>query len=107
MKVRLGTTQIGLGRYLGMWGVIVVAFTWQTYMHDDLTGHTGDVVDYLRWNIIQWYTGAALAPLVVKLGEHYPILVPLRLAELWVPLFASIGMTGLALLIGAMVSTLF
>ncbi|MGN6482554.1 sensor histidine kinase, partial [Luteibacter sp.] len=107
MKVRLGTMQIGLGRYFGMWGVIVLAFTWQTYMHGELTGHTGDVVDYLRWNIIQWYTWAALAPLVFKLGEHYPIVVPLRLAELWVPLFASIGMTGLALLIGATVSTLF
>ena len=107
MKVRLGNTQIGLGRYLGLWGVVVLAFTWQSYMHDDLTGHTGDLPDYLRWNIIQWYTWAALAPLVFKLGEHYPVLVPLRLGELWIPLLASVGMTGLSLLLGAAVSTFF
>jgi hypothetical protein len=105
MKVRLGNTQIGMGRYLGLWGVVALVFAWQGYMRDDLLGHTWDFIDYMRWSAIQWYTWAALAPLVFRLGEHYPIRVPLRLGELWIPLLASLGMTGLALLIGALVST--
>jgi two-component system, LytTR family, sensor kinase len=105
MKVRLGNTEIGLARYLGMWGVVALVFAWQGYMRDSLMGHTWDVSDYVRWSVIEWYTWPALAPLVFRLGEHYPIRLPLKFSELWIPFLGSVGMTGLALLIGASVST--
>ncbi|QWT21666.1 histidine kinase [Bacillus sp. NP157] len=105
MKVRLGTTQMGMSRYLSLWGAVAVVFALQGYMRDDLGGRTWDMSDYLRWSIIQWFTWAALAPLVFRLGEHFPVRTPLRWRELWMPLLASVGMTGLALLIGALVSS--
>ncbi|PWK87761.1 sensor histidine kinase [Fulvimonas soli] len=107
MKVRLGSTEIGLARYLGLWSVVALVFAVQGYLRDDLSGHTWSVSDYLRWSAIQWYTWAALTPLVFRLAASYPVRVPLRLRELWMPLLASLGVTALALMIGAMVSTFF
>jgi len=107
MKVRLGTTEIGLARYLGLWGVVAVVFAVQGYMRDDLGGHTWSMFDYLRWSAIQWYTWALLAPQVFRLGLHYPLRLPLRRQSIGWLLLASVGFTVLALLIGAVVSTLF
>ncbi|MEP7184308.1 MAG: histidine kinase [Rhodanobacter sp.] len=107
MKVRLGNAHIGLARYLALWGVVAVVFAVQGYMRDGLNGHTWSAFDYLRWSGIEWYTWAALAPLVFRLGARYPIVLPLRLDALWSRLLASVGVTFLALLIGAVVSTLF
>ncbi|WP_043599096.1 sensor histidine kinase [Dyella ginsengisoli] len=107
MMVRLGNTRIGLFRYLGLWAVVVVVFALQGFMQDALAGHTFALVDYLRWSIIQWYTWAALAPLVFKLAAKYPIQSPVRLRGLGMQLPASLGMTVFAILIGAFVSTAF
>jgi two-component system, LytTR family, sensor kinase len=107
MKVRLGTAEIGMARYLGLWGIVAIVFAFQGYMRDDLSGHTFDFFDYVRWSVIQWYIWAALAPLVFRLGEHFPIRVPLRLRELWMPLLASVGITALSMFLGALVSTFF
>lgn len=107
MKVRLGTTEIGLARYLGLWGVVTVLFAIQRDMHDGLNGHTWAMFDYLRWSAIQWYTWAALAPMVFRLGLRYPLRLPLRRRSLGWLVLASVGFTFLALLIGALVSTLF
>ncbi len=107
MRVRLGNTDIGMGRYLGLWGVVALVFAVQGYLRDDLSGHTWSAIDYLRWSAIQWYTWAALAPLVFRLAASYPLRLPLRLRELGMPLLASVGVTAVALLIGAMVSTVF
>ena len=107
MMVRLGNTQIGLFRYLGLWAAVVAVFAVQRFMHDALNGHTWSVFDYLRWSIIQWYTWAALAPMVFRLAVKYPIQSPVRLRGLGMQLPASLGVTLLAMLIGAFVSTAF
>lgn len=104
MKVRLGTAQIGLARYIGLWTVLAVVFAVQHYLHDDLSGRTWGAFTYLRWSLIQWYTWAALAPQVFRLAARYPIRPPVRLRGLGMQLPLSIGVTMLAQLIGASVS---
>ncbi|OOG60193.1 histidine kinase [Rhodanobacter sp. C03] len=107
MMVRLGNTQIGLLRYLGLWGAVVAVFALQGFMHDAMNGKTWSAFDYLRWSIIEWYTWAALAPLVFRLAAKYPIQSPVRLRGLGMQLPASVGVTLLAMFIGAFVSTAF
>ncbi len=107
MKVRLGNTKIGLFSYLGLWAVVVVVFTIQRSMQDALYGRNWTIFDDLRWSIIQWYSWAALAPLVFRLAAKYPIQSPARLRGLGMQLLASVGVTLLAMLIGAFVSTAF
>jgi len=107
MQIRLGNTEIGLSRYLGLWSAMVVVFAVQQSLHDAINGPTWSASDYLRWSMIQWYTWAALAPLVFRLAQRYPIQAPLRLRGLGMQLSASIGVTLLALAIGAFVSTAF
>ena len=107
MKIRLGDTEIGLFHYLGLWTAVVVVFAVQRFLHDAINGPTWSVFDYLRWSMIQWYAWAALAPLVFRLAERYPVQAPLRLRGLGAQLPASVGVTLLALAIGAFVSTAF
>jgi sensor histidine kinase YesM len=84
-----------------------VVFAIQGFMTDAFNGNTWSVFDYLRWSMIQWYTWAALAPMVFRLSARHPIRPPLRLRSLGMHLFASAGVTLLAILIGATVSSLF
>jgi two-component system, LytTR family, sensor kinase len=107
MKIRLGDAQIGLFRYLGLWTAVAVVFAVQRYLGDGLRGQSWSMSDYLRWSLIQWYTWAALAPLVFRLAARYPIRAPVRLRGLGAQLPASVGVTLLAMVIGALVSTLF
>ena len=107
MMIRLGNTQIGLFRYLGLWAVVVAVFTVQRSMQDELYGRDWSVFDDLRWSIIQWYTWAALAPWVFRLAAKYPIQSPVRLRGLGMQLPVSVGVTLLAMFIGAFVSTAF
>ena len=107
MKVRLGSIEIGLARYLALWTAVVLVFAAQGAVHDALYGQLWPPSVYLRWSMIQWYTWAALAPMVFRLAERRPIQSPLRLrAVLW-HLSASIGVTLLAVVVGALVSSVF
>ncbi len=107
MKIRLGDNEIGLARYLGLWSMVVVAFAVQGYLHDAYHGFTWSPFDYLRWSMVQWYTWAALAPLVFRLAARHPIRPPLRLRALGTHIPASLGVSGLAVLVGAFVSSVF
>ncbi len=108
MMVRLGNTQIGLFRYLGLWGGVVLVFAVQGFMQDVMNGSTvWSIFDYLRWSMIEWYTWAAVTPLVFQLAQKYPIQSPVRLRGLGMQLLASFGVTMLVILIGAFVSTAF
>ena len=108
MKIRLGDKEIGLYRYLGLWTVVVVVFAAQRVVDDKVANaHLWPPDVYLRWSMIQWYAWAALAPLVFRLAQRYPIQAPLRLRGLGMQLPASVGVTFLALAIGAFVSTAF
>ncbi|MEW5319937.1 MAG: hypothetical protein WDW38_011048 [Sanguina aurantia] len=107
MMVRLGNTQIGLFRYLGLWGAVVIVFALQGFMQDVMLGHTWSGLDYLRWSMIEWYAWAAMTPLVFRLGALYPIQSPVRLRGLGVQLLASVAVTFLVILVGAFVSTGF
>jgi two-component system LytT family sensor kinase len=107
MKVRLGTMEIGLARYIGLWTVLVVVFGIQRYLRDEVVGQTWSAIVYLRWSMIQWYVWAALAPLVFRLALAYPIIGTARLRNLARHVAASLGMTVLAMLIGALISTPF
>ena len=107
MKIRLGNTQIGLGRYLGLWTAVVVLFALQNFVTDALDGHTWSAWDYLRWAGIRWYAWAALAPMVFRLAERYPIQTSMHVQGLAVQLLASMAVTLLVLSIGALVSVAF
>ena len=107
MKIQLGSTEISLSRYLIVWSAVVLVFAAQGYFHDRLLGGRWSVVDYVRWSTIQWFAWAALAPLVFRLAASHPIQWPLRLRSLRWHVGASLGVTLLAILIGAAVSNLF
>ena len=108
MKIRLGSTEIGFWRYFTLWTAVVVVFA----MQGSLTAGLGDgqsfgIFTYLRWSMIQWYTWAALAPWVFRLAERYPVRAPFRLRALGTQLMVSVGVTFLAMVVGAMASTVF
>jgi two-component system, LytTR family, sensor kinase len=107
MIIRLGSTEISLSRYATLWTALVLVFAFLGFMHDAMNGHTWSPWDYLRWSMIQWYTWAALAPMVFRLAERHPIQPPTRMAALGFHFVAGAGATLLAIIIGAMVSTLF
>lgn len=108
MKVRLGHADIGLLRYLGLWTGVAAVFGVQECLRDIVDDHhVWPLWDYLRWGMIQWYTWAALAPWVFRLAQRYPIRAPVRLRGLGRQLPLSLGVTAAAMVIGALVSTLF
>ncbi len=108
MTIRLGNIEMGWGRYLGLWTAVALLFAMQGFLQDALLGReVWSLVDYLRWSMVQWYTWAALAPWVFRIAQRHPVTPPLRLASLAVPILAGIGITWLALIIGALVSSLF
>lgn len=107
MKIRLGSTEIGFWRYLALWTVVAVAFAIQKSLTDGLNNSSWPMFTYLRWSMIQWYTWAALAPTVFRLAERYPVRAPFRLRGLGAQLVVSVGVTFLAMVVGAMVSTVF
>jgi two-component system LytT family sensor kinase len=107
MKIRLGNTEIGLFRYLALWTAVALLFTLQTKLNNGLHRPNWPLWDLIRWSLIQWYTWAALAPLVFRLAERYPVSSPLRLRGLGKQLVASLCTTFVAMMIGALVSTLF
>jgi two-component system LytT family sensor kinase len=107
MKIRLGSTEIGFARYLGLWSAVMAVFAVQAFFNDASNGMGWSIFDYLRWSMIQWYVWAALAPYVFRFSERHPIQPPLRLRSLGTHLFASVGVTLVAIIIGALVSTLF
>lgn len=107
MKVRLGTFDIGLGRYIGLWTVVAVVFAIQRSIHDDLDNHAFDTLTYLRWSLIQWYSWAVLAPLVFRLAARYRFDPAHRLRGIGIHALASMGVTLLSMVIGAVVSTFF
>jgi len=108
MKIRLGDMEIDATRYLALWSLIVLAFAVQRMIHDALLGgQVWSMFVYLRWSMIQWYTWAALAPLVFRLAAGHPIQSSGRLSAIRFHLVASIGVTVIAVIIGAGVSILF
>ena len=62
MKIRLGDTEIGLGRYLALWGAVALVFAVQRIVHDALLGHLWPPGVYLRWSIVQWSTWPQAEP---------------------------------------------
>ncbi|MCX5511714.1 hypothetical protein, partial [Pseudomonas sp. BJa3] len=73
MKIRLGTLDIGLFRYLGLWTAVALLFTLQAKLNNGLDSPSWPLWDLIRWSLIQWYTWAALAPVVFRLAERFPI----------------------------------
>ncbi len=84
------------------WTVIAVLFALQWYTYDSFHGTVLPWDHYLRWAVEEWYTWAALTPLVLWLATRRPI----RPHRIWqtLPLhiFASIVFTGMATFIQAM-----
>ncbi|WP_250623248.1 sensor histidine kinase [Pinirhizobacter soli] len=107
MKVRLGSIEVGLARYLALWTAVVLVFAVQKYLQDAMDDRSWSVITYLRWSMIQWYTWAALAPLVFDLALRFPLEVPVNYRNLGMQLVASFAITFLALVIGAAISTPF
>lgn len=107
MIVRLGSTSITLTRYLLLWTAVMLVFAVQHALSDGLHGNSWSFVVHLRWAMIQWYTWAALAPFVFRLAERYPLDPTRRLLGLGRQALASVAVTFGAMLIGALLSTLF
>ncbi|MFT3763338.1 MAG: histidine kinase [Pseudoxanthomonas sp.] len=108
MKIRFGDIEFGPMRYLLLWAPVVIVFAMQGFMDDTFSRRTvWSPFDYLRWSMIQWYTWAALAPLVFRLSERHPVQAPIRLSSLRWHALAGVGVTLLAVIIGALVSSVF
>jgi two-component system LytT family sensor kinase len=107
MNVRLGSTSISLSRYLVLWTAVVFVFAIQRSLSDGLHGPSWPFIDHLRWAMIQWYTWAALAPLVFRLAERHPMNPSRRFRGLGAQVVASLAVTSAAMVIGALASTLF
>jgi hypothetical protein len=108
MKIRLGSTEMGFWKYLALWTLVAVVFGIQGSLTDGLgQGPHFKFFTHLRWSMIQWYTWAALAPWVFRIAERHPVRAPFRVRSLGAQLMASLGVTLLAMAIGAMVSTVF
>ena len=107
MNIRLGSMQIGLWRYLALWSSVIVVFAVQRWAHDALLAEPWPPSVYLRWSLIQWGAWAVLAPLVFRLAERYPIAAPPRWRALAAHLALSAGVTLIAIVAGAVVSTMF
>jgi len=88
------------------WTVIAVLFAMQWYTYDSFNGTVLPWDHYLRWAVEEWYTWAALTPLVLWLATQRPI----RPHRIWqtLPLHmvASIVFTGMATCIQAMFTRL-
>lgn len=107
MKIRLGSLEVRLSRYLALWSLVVVVFAMQGCVNDAVNARVWPPITYLRWSGVQWLTWAGLAPLVFRLGERHPLPFPLPLRALLRHVGYSIGVTLLAMAIGALVSSLF
>lgn len=107
MPIRLGDTALPLPRYLALWSVVVVVFAIQQWIAGHVHGQHWSLLVHLRWAAIQWFTWAALAPLVFRLGQRFPLLPAARLTAIGRHALLSLGVTTLAMLMGALVSTLF
>ncbi|WP_422506303.1 sensor histidine kinase [Stenotrophomonas sp. GZD-301] len=107
MNVRLGTTQIRLSRYIALWTLVAVVFAVQNSVNSGMPGTDWPLWDLTRWSLIQWYTWAALAPAVFRLAERFPVRGAQRFHGLGAQVVASVCMTFAAMVVGALVSTLF
>lgn len=107
MKIRLGSLEVRLSRYLALWSLVVVVFAMQGCVNDAVNARVWPPITYLRWSGVQWLTWAGLAPLVFRLGERHPLPFPLPFRALLRHIGYSIGVTLLAMAIGALVSSLF
>jgi two-component system, LytTR family, sensor kinase len=63
---------------LAVWTAIAALFAIQWHAYDSMYGHPWPWSQYIRWNLEQWYTWAALSPLVLWLAANRPI-VPRRI----------------------------
>ena len=69
MKIRLGSLEVRLSRYLGLWSLVVVVFAMQCCVNDAVNARVWSPITYLRWSGVQWLTWAGLAPLVFRLVD--------------------------------------
>ncbi|HEY0230452.1 MAG TPA: histidine kinase [Dokdonella sp.] len=104
--IRLSDIGMSWTRYIALWSAVVVLFALQWFVHDAMLGEPWPMDNYLRWSMVEWYTWAALAPIVFRVTERYPIESPLRWSSLRAHALASVAITLLAIVIGATVSHL-
>ena len=95
-------------RHLGL-AILIVVFSVQGVLTDLSNGTMWEPspLRYLGAWTIQWLAWVLLAPLVFRIGELHPLGVPPRLRALGMHALASVGITGLAVLLGALVSSVF
>jgi len=100
--------RITLGLWLlTFWTVIAALFAIQWRAYDSLHGRPWPWNQYIRWNLEQWYTWAALSPLVLWLAANRPI-VPRRIWQtLPLHLLASGAIAMVAICIYAVLSHFF
>ncbi len=107
MHIRLGSTQMRLSRYIALWTLVALVFAMQNAINVGMPGTDWPLWDVVRWSLIQWYTWAALAPTVFGLAERFPVRGSQRFHGLGAQVAASLGVTFVAMVLGALVSTLF
>jgi two-component system LytT family sensor kinase len=87
-----------------LWTAVAVLFAIQWYSYDALHGQPHPVIDYLRWNMEQWYTWLLISPFVLQLAASWPINPRRPLRAMPVHLAASVLFALLALLVQSVIS---
>ncbi|WP_267084416.1 sensor histidine kinase [Xanthomonas sacchari] len=107
MNVRLGSTEISLWRYVALWTLVAMVFMLQNIINNGASAGRWPLEVLIRWSLIQWYSWALLAPTVFRLAERFPVRGAQRFHGLGAQAAASLCVTFAAMVIGALVSTLF
>jgi sensor histidine kinase YesM len=90
-----------------LWNAVALLFAIQWYTYDSLHGVPHPWHEYARWNVEQWYTWAALSPLVLWLAAKRPIAPRHLLRTLPLHLIASAVVAVIAICIQAVLSHVF
>lgn len=107
MNVRLGNTEMSLGRYIALWTLVAMVFMLQNIVNNGAIASRWPLEVLIRWSLIQWYSWALLAPTVFRLAERFPVRGAQRFHGLGAQAVASLCVTFAAMVIGALASTLF
>ena len=77
-------------RYMSIFSILAIIGALQLREIDAVDGHTWNMIDYVRWTTVYWYTIALFTPAVFWLTARYPIEPPRPLRNVPLHVVASV-----------------